>query len=234
MNTFLSHTLQKTLLNSQQFFNKTKQKVLLSFCLFHKQNELFILNGYTKYNIFSTPFFIIKTINIKKNCAVLEPLIPCFNTHTNCNNSNHNFCCVKKLFRTTTQITINLSYFYGFFICDIPIFDYLLQHKIFKQTFCISYVLFPSMPSSIIWKTSTSNIFNTATITFFYQSGLDSQIKITVHTKTDSFTVYILQKQCYSITTKDLTHIKIHTPHTQIYGAINIQLHTQLQKKLYF
>ncbi|WP_323868108.1 hypothetical protein, partial [Xenorhabdus szentirmaii] len=69
MNTCLSYTLQKTLLNSPQFFNfnKTKQKVLLSFCLFHKQNELFILNGYTKYNIFSTPFFIIKTINIKKN-----------------------------------------------------------------------------------------------------------------------------------------------------------------------
>ncbi|HDX9530415.1 TPA: hypothetical protein ROX84_005760 [Bacillus thuringiensis] len=206
------------------------------FCLFNYSGKLFTLTGNSKNGPFTTPFFTVKAVDTKKNCALLELLFP-FPVIKNKNTqkmTSNTFCCVEKLFHTENQLFVNLADFCGLTFVDIPTFDCLIKSRVLKNSLCLAYCLTQTCPSRIIWKKSKKHRNNTATITSSYNSGTNSELQIFLYTKTKTYSLFIPKGRCKSLTVSDLEYIKIPTPQKFVAGTIQIQLNYYYKEKYYF
>ncbi|KAA0794819.1 CotZ-related putative spore coat protein [Bacillus sp. BPN334] len=206
------------------------------FCLFNYNGNLFTLTGNSKNGPFTTPFFTVKAVDTKKNCALLELLFP-FPVIKNKNTQKmplNTFCCVEKLFHTENQLFVNLADLCGLTFVDIPTFDCLIKSRVIKNSLCLTYCLTQTCPSRIIWKKSKKYRNNTATITSSYNSGTNSELQIFLYTKTKTYNLFIPKGRCKSITVSDLEYIKIPTPQKFAAGTIQIQLNYYYKEKYYF
>ncbi|HDR8209623.1 TPA: hypothetical protein QC093_006023, partial [Bacillus cereus] len=94
MNRWLALELEK-LVEINKTPHSAKWQTTPPFCLFNYDGKLLTLAGNTKKGQFTTPFFIVKAVDTKKNCALLELLFP-FPIIENKHNQKfplNKFCC---------------------------------------------------------------------------------------------------------------------------------------------
>ncbi|QWG87418.1 CotZ-related putative spore coat protein [Bacillus mycoides] len=206
------------------------------FCLFNYSGKLVSLAGNVKNGKFNTPFFTVKALDTKKNCALLELLFPSpvIENEDPTKFPLNKFCCVKKLFHTKSQLFVNLADFCGLIFVDIPTFDCLIKSRMIKNSFCLTYCLTKNCPPRIIWKKSEKHLNNTATITSSYNNGTDPELQIFLYTKTKTYKMFIPKGHCKSLTVSDLEYIKFPTPQKLVTGTIQIQLNYYYKEKYYF
>ncbi|MGR5971929.1 CotY/CotZ family spore coat protein [Bacillus cereus] len=155
MNRWLALELEK-LVEINKTPHSAKWQTTPPFCLFNYDGKLLTLAGNTKKGQFTTPFFIVKAVDTKKNCALLELLFP-FPIIENKHNQKfplNKFCCVKKLFHTKSKLFVNLADFCGLTFVEIPVFDYLTKSRMIKDSFCLAFCLLQNCPPQNIWETS--------------------------------------------------------------------------------
>ncbi|MGR5987298.1 hypothetical protein ACT7CT_10145 [Bacillus sanguinis] len=134
MNRWLALELEKLVEINKNSLILQNGKLRHLFCLFNYDGKLLTLAGNTKKGQFTTPFFIVKAVDTKKNCALLELLFP-FPIIENKHNQKfplNKFCCVKKLFHTKSKLFVNLADFCGLTFCrnsSFRLFDKIKNDK---------------------------------------------------------------------------------------------------------
>ncbi len=235
MNRWLALELEK-LVEINKTPHSAKWQTTPPFCLFNYDGKLLTLAGNTKKGQFTTPFFIVKAVDTKKNCALLELLFP-FPIIENKHNQKfplNKFCCVKKLFYTKSKLFVNLADFCGLTFVEIPVFDYLTKSRVIKDSFCLAFCLSQNCPPQNIWETSKKHLNNITTITSSYNYGTDSELQMFLYTKTKTYKMFIPKGHCQSLTISDLKYIEILTPQKFVAGTIQIQLNYCYKEKYYF
>lgn len=235
MNKWIALELEK-LIKSNKMPHSTKWQTTPPFCLFNYNGNLLALAGNNKNGEFTTPFFTARSVDTKKNSALLELLFPfpIIENKKNQKFSLNKFCCVKKLFHTKNKLLVNLADFCSLNFVDIQIFDCLINSSITKDNACLAFCLSKNLSPQLIWETSKKHLNNIATITSSYNYGTDLELQIFLYTKTNTYKMFIPKGHCKSLTISDLKYIEIPNPQKFVTGTIQIQLNFYCKEKCYF
>lgn len=209
--------------------NTIKCQSILPFILLLESNKKpFFLFGISRQCCFKSLFFTVKSVDEKKNCAVLELLFPC----SDINEQLDFLCDVKILFRTKIYVVVDLSCFCGMTILEIPVFDCLVKCNVCKDKINFPFNVKNENSPCIIW--TTKQIDNTATITIQYNDGMDSYIEVILMTGTGTVTIHVFKGECRSVTVKDILSIEISKHTKEIEGNVEIQFNSIKRSNVYF
>ncbi|MEW4320146.1 CotZ-related putative spore coat protein [Bacillus thuringiensis] len=203
-------------------YNKIKP-----FILFQNNGSLFSINSFSKKCCNKSPFFMLKSINPDKNCAVLESLIV-----YPCRQMESAYKDIKGLFRTNMDIVIDLSCFCGILFLNALILDCLITCDVSKNVICFPFELKNTESVYNIWNSEETN--NIATIKIHYTKGIDPEIIGVIKTLNETVFMHVPQKSSRVITVTGVSSVDIFNSIMDVQGTIEILFNRIENEKVYF